>query len=230
MKTILSVLALSCCMVVSAKAQGYQPQYPYDPYNPAPQQQQSYQTYSSTGSSYGSSNSLLGYQSLEVRYVYNDFKGDDRLEGDSGFGVDLKLELMKPLYLRFGLDRITSKTPEAEDLDLTTFSVAGGAFIPIGNRFHIFGEVGARYDYVSEELENISTDDFYLYVRPGVRFAVTDKLELALSLLFTNTDNLNERVIELNAYYAMLSWLDVSAGIDFGDEVNSFHLGGRWRW
>lgn len=167
MKTILSVLALSCCMVVSAKAQGYQPQYPYDPYNPSPQQHQSYQTYSSTGSSYGSSNSLLGYQSLEARYVYNDFKGDDRLEGDSGFGVDLKLELMKPLYLRFGLDRITSETPEAEELNLTTFSVAGGAFIPIGNRFHIFGEVGARYDYVSEELENISTDDFYLYIRLG---------------------------------------------------------------
>lgn len=230
MKSLFPVIALSCCMLASAAAQGYQPQYPYDPYNPTPQPRQNYNTYSTSGNSYGSSNQLLGYQSLEVNYIYNDFKDDDQLEGDSGFGVDLKLELMKPLYLRFGLERITSSTPEAEDIDLTTFSAAGGAFIPLGNRFHIFGELGARYDYVSDELETITTDDFYVYIRPGIRFAATDKLELAVSVLFTNTENFDERVIEVNAYYAMLSWLDISAGIDFGDDINSYHLGGRWRW
>lgn len=231
MKTLLSITALASCMVATGMAQSYQPQYPYDPYNPTPQPQQSYNTYSSSGSSYNnSSTNMLGYQSLSVNYVYNDFKGDDRLKGDSGFNADLKLELMKPLYLHFGLNRITSKVANAEDLDITGFSAAGGIFLPLGNRFHIFGELGAKYDYVSGGDNNLGSDDFSVFIRPGVHFAATDKLELSVSVLFSNTDNLNENVIELNAYYAMLSWLDVGGGIDFGDDINSYHIGGRWRW
>ena len=44
---------------------------------------------------------------------------------------------------------------------------------------------------------------------PVVRFALTDRWELAASVLFNNTDNLNDRVVEVSAYYALLSWLDM---------------------
>jgi hypothetical protein len=235
MKTLFSVITLSVAFTAAVMAQSYQPQYPYDPYNPSPQPQPQTNygaTYGGAAPTYGSPayGSMLGYQSLDVNYVYNDFKDDNKLEGASGFSAALKLELMKPLYLNLGLERITSSTPKAEDIDITKFSAAGGVFLPLGNRFHIFGELGAQYDYVSGDENPITSSDFSVFIRPGIRFAATDKLELSASLLFTNTDNLDERVLELNAYYAMLSWLDVGVGVDFGDDINSYHLGGRWRW
>ncbi len=248
MKLMLHVIAGLCAITTVASAQNYQTQYPYDPYSgsPQPQVQQppssGYQPYTSSSSggydkgSYGGGSGggyysrLLTWGQLEAHYAYNDFRGDDRLEGDSGFGVNLRVKLMKPLYLHFGLDRITSSDPQSRSIDITTFNVGAGVYAPIGQRFQIYGEVGLRYDYTSGDLEYINPDDLSLYVRPGVRFAVTDKFELTASVLFFNTDNLNDRIVEVSAYYSLLSWLDLGAGVDFGSDINSYHVGGRWRW
>jgi hypothetical protein len=252
---LLPVAALACSIASSA-AQNYQTQYPYDPYNtaPTPQQYQEYQSsptqpnYSYGGGggggdytkqSYGSgavtsSNpryaELLSWGHLEGHYAYNDFRGDDELDGDSGFGVDLRVQLMKIGFLHFGLDRILAEGPNAQDLEVTSASVGGGAFIPIGERFHIYGEVGFRYDWTGGDLEYIYGDDISLYVRPGVRFAVTENFELSASVLFSDTDNLNEYVVEVSGYYALLDWLDVGGGVDIGDDYNTYRMGGRWRW
>jgi hypothetical protein len=213
-------------------AQNYE--YPSDPYNPSPQPSRQYAGYEQPASGNYTSNSeydqLLTYGSLEGHYAYNDFRGDDELEGEGGFGADLKLQLMKPLFLHFGLDRLTSEDASARKLEITSFSAGGGAYIPIGSRFHLFGEIGFSYDYTGGDLETINTDEFAVYVRPGIRIAATDSLELSLSVLFNSTDNLNNRVIEAAAYYAIFDWLDIMVGLDFAEEVNSYHLGGRWRW
>lgn len=252
MKRFLLPLAALACGAVSAVAQNYQAQYPYDPYNtaPAPQQYQEYQappsqpSYSGGGDytkqSYGSgamssgSNSrfaeLLSWGHLEGHYAYNDFRGDDELDGDSGFGVNLRVQLMKPIFLHFGLDRILASGPSAQDLEVTSASVGGGAYIPLGDRVHLYGEVGFRYDWTGGDLEYIYGDDLSIYVRPGIRVAVTENLELTASILFSDTDNLNEYVVEVSGYYALLDWLDVGAGVDFGDDYNTYRLGGRWRW
>ena len=252
MKLFLHVAAGICSLSCVAYAQNYQTQYPYDPYSGSPQpqvqqpQSSGYQTYSSSSEDYskgsygyGSSGSggavsnysrLLTWGQLEAHYAYNDFKGDNRLEGDSGFGVDLRVKLMKPIYLHFGLDRITSSDASARTIEITTFTAGAGVYVPIGQRFQIYGEVGFRYDYTSGDLEFLNPDDLSLYVRPGVRFAVTDKLELTASVMFNNTDNLNDRVLEVSGYYSLLSWLDVGAGVDFGSDINTYRIGGRWRW
>ena len=248
MKSLLTVLAFSFCALSSGSAQDYEAQYPYDPYSAEPQAQTSPQYYQGDKSSSqvnqgydnrgyetqshgsGDYSSLLNYNSLEAFYAYNDFKGDDRLKGDSGFGIDLKVQLMTPLFLHLGLERIYSETPQAEKLEVTTLTAAAGVYLPITSRFHIFGELGVRYDYTGGDLEEIVTDEFGVFVRAGLRFAVTEKLEVAASVLFNTTDNLNDNVIELNAYYALLSWLDIGVGVDFGSDINSYHAGGRWRW
>jgi hypothetical protein len=184
------------------------------------------------GGSYSSGDysRLLTWGQLEGYYGYNDFRGDDDLEGEGGFGVDLRVKLMKPVYLHFGLDRITSSSPQGRSLEMTSFTAGAGLYLPLGNRFQIYGEAGFRYDYTSGDLDYINPDELSLYVRPGIRFAATDKLELAASLLFNNTDNLNDRVVEVSGYYSLLSWLDVGAGIDFGSDINTYRIGGRWRW
>jgi len=250
MKPLVLVVAGLCCLSCAVYAQNYQAQYPYDPYSGAPQPQvqqpqstgyqgysaPSYSGYDKGGYEYDSGGGgnyagLLTWGQLEAHYAYNDFKGDDELEGDSGFGVNLRVKLMKPLYLHFGLDRITSSTPQARSIEITSFTVGAGVYVPIGQRFQLYGEAGFRYDYNSgdDDYSDLE-DDLSLYVRPGIRFAVTDKLELTASILFNNTDNFNERVFEVSGYYALLSWLDVGAGVDFGSDINTYRIGGRWRW
>jgi hypothetical protein len=244
----------------SVAAQNYQSQYPYDPYSgtPQPQAQQQqpggYEGYSAPsygsgsttsydnkgGSSYGSgggsssfdsvTGSMLTWGHLSAHYAYNDFRGDDDLDGDSGFGADLHVGLMKIGFLHFGLDRITSSSPSPRDIEITTLTAGGGLFIPLGKRFQIFGEVGLRYDNTSGDFESINEDELMVYVRPGIRLALTDRWELSASVLFNNTDNLNDRVLEVSTYYALLDWLDVGGGVDFGSDINTFRIGGRWRW
>lgn len=238
MKHFITILALTVFPLISARAQGYESQYPYDPYSstPQPHQSQSYQTQNGSGdgsfdSGYsGDYAKLLTYGYLDGHVAYNDFKGDSKLDGDAGFGVNLHVELMKPLFLHFGLDRITSEDVRGRDIDLTSFTAGGGFYIPFGSRFHLFGEIGFRYDDTSGDLSYLNPDDFALYARPGIRIAATDKLELSASVYFGNTDNFNNFVVEVAAYYALLSWLDIGGGVNFGDDVNSYQFGGRWRW
>jgi hypothetical protein len=252
MKLYFHVAAGLCSLSCAAFAQNYQTQYPYDPYSGSPQpqvqqpQSSGYQTYNSSSNDYGKGSygygsessggtisdysRLLTWGQLEAHYAYNDFRGDDRLEGDSGFGANLRVKLMKPIYLHLGLDRITSSDPHAHSLEITSFCAGAGVYLPIGQRFQIYGEVGLRYDYTSGDLEYLNPDDLSVYVRPGVRFAATDKLELTASVLFNDTDNLNDFVIEVSGYYSLLSWLDVGAGVDFGSDINTYRIGGRWRW
>jgi len=218
---------------------GYEAQYPYDPYNPAPQPAQNYagyQQHSKGGGGGGYSNGgdpyskLLSYGSLEGHYSYNDFSGDEELKGEGGFGANLKVQLMKPLFLHFSLDRLTSQDAQARSIEITTGRVGGGLYLPVASRFHIFGEIGFAYDYTTGDLKEINTDEFAVYLRPGVRLAATDSLELSLSVLFNSTDNLNNRVIEGAAYYAIFDWFDIGLGVDVSEDTNSYHIGGRVRW
>lgn len=246
MKLLLHASAVLLSTATAVLAQNYQPQYAYsDPYSgsPQPQVQQpatgGYEAYNapaydkggySSGSSSSSYSNLLTWGQLEAHYAFNTFKDDTDLESSSGVGANLRVKLMQPLYLHFGLDRITSSDPQGRTLEITSFIAGGGVYVPLGSRFQLYGEVGIRYDFTSGDLENINTDDVGIYFRPGLRFAVTDKLELTGSVLFNNTENLNDRVIELSAYYALISWLDVGGGVDFGSDVNTYRIGGRWRW
>ena len=186
--------------------------------------------YGSTGGVSGRYGNILSWDNLEVYYAYNDFRGDNKIDGDSGFGADLRVKLMNPIFLHFGLDRITGSAPNAKDISITSFTAGAGVFVPIGSRFQLFGEVGLRYDYTSGALKYINTDDVSLYVRPGLRFALTERIELAASVVFNDTENLNDRAVEITGYYALTNWLDFLAGVDFGSDINTYRLGGRWRW
>ena len=250
---LLAMLATSARL---ATAQNYQSQYPYDPYSGSPQPAPAsnggyataggggyatgsgYESYSAPAGGYSSSSyssgsvghgGILSWGHLEGHYAYNDFQDSD-LEGSSGFGLNLRVKLMNPLYLHFGLDRLTSSDARARDLEITSFNAAVGVFVPIGSRFQLYAQGGIRYDYVTGELDYINPDDASLYIRPGFRWAITDKFELTGSFILSETENYNASVFEVSAYYNLVSWLDIGGGVDFGDEVNTYRIGGRWRW
>ncbi|MFZ4596832.1 MAG: outer membrane protein [Verrucomicrobiaceae bacterium] len=245
MKSLLHILTFFVFTLLVARGdQNYQSQLPYpsDPYSgraqgsgnlggyegyKAPDANYS-DPYSGTGRDSGGGRSgLLSWGSFQTSYNYNSFS--EALDGGSGFGLDLNVRMMQIMFMHFGLDRLTSKDPSARSLEINTYTAGVGAYFPIGDRFQMFGEAGVRLDYASGNIAQFSSDDFGIYIRSGVRYAITDKVELAASVLFNNTDNLNNRVIELASYYSVLSWLDLGLGMDFGSDVNTFHLNGRWR-
>ncbi len=227
MKTILTFTS-SLLLAAATFGQNYQYQYPTDPYSATPQ---AYSGASQGVSSVASSSSnMLTYGSLEATYRYNDFKEDTRLKNSSGLGVALNAPLFKPLYLHFGLDWLDGTDAKDKNFSLTGLTAGGGVFLPLGSRFHLFGEAGLRYDITSGAAHDFHPDEFAVYLRPGVRVAATDRLELDASMYFSSTKNLNDRVFQLNGYFALLSVLDLGLGMDFASDVNTFHGGLRLRW
>ena len=228
MKSILS-LFFSLLIAEAVFAQNYQYQYPTDPYSAAPQPYSG----ASQGMSSGSGSSfdkLLSYGSLEVDYRYNHFKNGSGLDNSSGLGAALNVQLFKPLYLHFGVDWLDGTDKKHKDFSMTGLSAAGGVYLPVVSRFHVFGELGVHYDITSGSFHNFHPDEFSVYVRPGVRFAATEKVEIDASMLFATTNNFNDRIFQLNSYYALLSVLDLGFGVDFASDANTYHGGLRLRW
>ncbi len=238
MKKLLFILGFVGALVGHSNAQGYQPQYPYDPYNAAPQpspqayrQQPQSQPQQSGYSSVGNGTNLLSYGYLSGRYTFNDFKTAAKFSTGSGFGADLGVTLLKPLFLHFGVNWLNAKeSGSSSSFNMTSLSVGGGAYVPLADRFHVFAEVGGRYDVVTGAPVLLSKDAISIYVRPGVRWAVSDKLELEAELMFNSTNNLNDRVFGLNAFYSLFSIVDLGLGADFSSDLNTYHTGVRVRW
>src|SRR3954471_17415367 len=104
-----------------AAQQNYQYQYPYDPYNssPSPQPNSSAPVSSAPAGGGYAYDKLLTYGSLEARYAFNDFKGDNHLSGASGIDVGLNVQLFKPVYLHFGVDWLSGSDDHTGDYSLT---------------------------------------------------------------------------------------------------------------
>lgn len=227
MKTLSWLFAI-LALAAPLSADDYQYQYPTDPYNTTPQPQSTYRASGSGGGSHYYE-SLLSYGSIEARYNYNDFKHSN-IDNSSGFGAMLRAPLFRPLFLNFGVNWLHGNSDHDGSFDLTTLTAGAGLYLPIIPRLHIFGELGVRYDIAGGSIDTINTDDFSIYGRPGVRFAATEKLELAASMLFSDTENFDKHIFELNGYFALLSVLDIGVGADFASDVNTYHAGLRLRW
>jgi hypothetical protein len=227
-----SVLATFSLLLISASpliAQNYQPQYPYDPYSsaPHPQPKAAATTTPVTNSDYAQ---LLSYGSLQVNYSFLDFKSSSIFKGSNGLSADLRLPLFRPLFLDFGADWHSGTDANSHSFSFTGLNAAAGVYIPVASRFHLFAELGVKYDSTDGSLNSIHPDVFAVFARPGMRIALSDSFELAASVYFANTKNFDDHVIEINGYYALLSILDLGAGIDFNSDANAYHVGLRLRW
>ena len=240
MKSSSIALLMLLASTITGFAQGYQAQYPYDPYGGAPQPtppprqvpppQYGPQGYSQQPGA-ADYKSLLTYGSLEAHYGYTSFSNGLSLKNSSAFGANLNMALLKPLFVHVGVNWLRGGTDGGSDkgLKMTSVSLGGGAYIPFTDRFHIFGEVGFRYDVVNGAT-SISKDDLAVYVRPGIRYAVTDKFELAADVTLNSTKNLNDRVYGISGFYNLFDILDLGLGVDISPDVNTYRGGVRLHW
>ena len=248
-----SLLPIGLALLTLSKAfsAGYQAQYPYDPYNSSQQQPSSgyseYQAPSGGGGgtggkaytqvdSYNPDTSILGYAYVGLSYSFTSFSDVTGLDGGSGIKAELSVPLFKPLYLHFAVDWM-SGTPSDSDasdrFNLTSVSGGVGVYFPLANRLHFFGEVGAQYDAISGNQGssfNLGSNNFAIYVRPGLRLAITDRWEVQAAINFNTTNNFNDRVYELSTYFGLVGGLDLGLGVDFASDVTTYHGGIRFRW
>jgi hypothetical protein len=174
---------------------------------------------------------LLSYGFLEGFYQYTDFDNSN-LDPAHGLGISLGAQLFGPLFLRGGFNWASSKGGPAiaDGFDFSAVSLGIGGHIPITQRFHVLCEVGGSYTKLDAKRSSLSFSDGALYVRPGLRFAATQKLELQGTLLFTSADDYDQMAFGVGAFWNMFSMLDLKVGADFGDESTAYKAGLRVRW
>lgn len=177
------------------------------------------------------SRDLLSYGYFESFYQYTDFD-ESRLDPAHGFGLALSAELFKPLFVKGAFNWASSEggALEKDGFDFSSVSLAGGAYIPVTQRFHFLCEIGMAYSKLDAKRSSLSFSDGSVYARPGVRFAATHNLELHGGVLLSSADDFDSVVIGVGAYWNMFSMLDLKLGADFGDESTAWKAGLRVRW
>ncbi len=181
-------------------------------------------SYSSPGSN------MLSYGFLEGGYQYRN-PDNDALDGSHGLAVTLSVQLFKPLFLKaeFGWSKGGSGST-AKEYDFTYASLGAGLYLPIISRLHIVAEAGGLYGKMDATKDSISFTEGAFYVRPALRFAPIDILELQTGVTLTSSDDFGSTIIDVSAYLRLIKQLDVGLGVDFGDEYTGFTGGLRFRW
>jgi hypothetical protein len=114
---------------------------------------------------------LLKYSYLDAAYQFNDYKN---IGGDGGHGARAVLSISPVDHLFFvGRANVSSLDGEfdSESVDFFRLRVGGGGYLPLGDPFHLTGEVGVTYTDYNTEIDELELSQAGFYARPGVRVA-----------------------------------------------------------
>ena len=174
---------------------------------------------------------MLNYGQLEIDYLRTTHDNKN-LKASDGVGISLMTELFHPFYLHFGVDFSsgTDATFSAKNYDFSTITLGGGGYFAITDRFHLTGEIGFLYADLSASRSSLSFQNGAIYMKPGVRFAATDSLELDGHLTATSADKYDSFVFDVGGYYKIFAQMDLGLNIGFGDQTTAYRAGVRFRW
>ena len=175
--------------------------------------------------------SMLGYGQLDIDYLRTTY-ADKNLKASDGLGISLKTPVFNFLYLHFGVDFSsgTDSTFSAKNYDFSTITLGGGGHFAITDRFHLTGEIGFLYANLSATRSNLSFSNGAVYIKPGVRFAATDDIELDGNITATSADKYDSFVFDLGGYYKIFAQMDLGLNVGFGDQSTTYRAGVRFRW
>lgn len=174
---------------------------------------------------------MLTYGQLEVDYLRTTHDNKS-LGASDGVGISLMTQLFHPFFLHFGVDFSSGndKTFSAKNYDFSTITLGGGGYFAITPRFHLVGEIGFLYANLDASKNSLSFSDGAVYIKPSLRFAATDSLELDGGLTATSADKYDSFVFDLGGYYKIFSQMDLGLNVGFGDQTTSYRAGVRFRW
>jgi hypothetical protein len=183
----------------------------------------------SSGGSFLSSTDLLNYDLLTFEYVHSRPK-EDALTSSNGLQLGLMVQIFKPLFIHGQFGWAAGSESGTREYDFTTTALGVGTYLPIASWFHIMGEAGVRYGKRDSKIERFDVAETSFYLRPALRLAPLPFLELQAGYTFSSTDEYDTALLDLTTYFRVFSHLDLSLGVDLGDEANHFTGGLRFRW
>lgn len=189
--------------------------------------------YSSYGGSTGPGIINFNYMELTYRYIQPKQKG---LDGANTIGGTLSVALFEPLFLKFGAFWGSGKGAGAagatnSDYDFAAIQAAVGFHTQlIDKRLQFTGEAGVQYANLKATNSTTSFSDGGIYVRPALRFAPTDAIEVQAGVTVSSTDKYDSKVMDLSGYFRVMPKFDIGIGADFGDVTRGFRGNVRFRW
>jgi hypothetical protein len=174
---------------------------------------------------------IINYGFLEGGYQYQNPK-DSSLEGSHGLALSLSAQLFKPLFIKadFGWSMSSGGGSKSREYDFTSAGLGAGLYLPIIDKLHFVAEAGGMYGKLDAERDSLSFTEGAIYARPALRFAPVEFLEFQAGVTVTSADSFDTIVVDLAAYFRVLSQLDLGLNVDLGDEFTGFTGGIRFRW
>ncbi|MES2885598.1 MAG: outer membrane beta-barrel protein [Pseudomonadota bacterium] len=164
----------------------------------------------------------LSYRYLEASYGTVDFDGG----GDAdGFAIGGSFLLAPQVYVTAGYGNVETDT--SPKIEASTFSAALGFRQPLTSSVDANFEVG----FLSAEVDagSFGSDDDTGYsLAAGLRAMVAKQLELNGGVSYAKVFDEGETSFGLGAVFSFTPQVAVLAGADFGDDSNSFSVGGRF--
>lgn len=163
----------------------------------------------------------LGYQMGEVDAAPADIE-------TSGMTLDGSMEVANHGHL-FG-DFGRWERDDAEDVDTDVRTLGGGVhFHPFG-RFSVYSRFGFAEVNADANLglADAGGSDDGLYLSGGVRFMLTDRLELRGSMEYLDLDTLGEQEsVSLGGDFYLTDVVTLTFGADVYDDASVFRVGAR---
>jgi hypothetical protein len=187
-------------------------------------------TYGEGDFSFDGSPGILNYNNISLGYRYMSLD-EDALPGANGLTVDLMVEVTRHLFLRPRFTWVASNSKGNDrDYDFTQVSLGAGGYFPITSWLHLMGEGGFVYGKRDGRRARFDFDETALFVRPAVRVRPLPFLELQSGFTFTSADEFDSSIWDVQAFFRLLSQLDLGVAMDFGDMATGFTGGLRFRW
>ncbi len=163
----------------------------------------------------------LNYNYIEAAYL--DTEIDDGLDVD-GDGPALRgsFALNETFFVEAGY-----ATQDFDfGIDLDRWTVGLGAHTPLTEQVDLIG----RVSYVDAEIDTNfgSADDDGFGLGVGLRGRVAEQFELEGGINYVDLDDAGDDTsLALGGRYYLTEQFAVGAGVEFGDDVTSWHLGAR---
>lgn len=183
----------------------------------------------------GATGSIINYNYLEFNYRFVQPKNKG-LDGANTIGATLSVALFDPLYLKFGAAWGSGQGggnggATNDNYDFATVQAGIGFHTQLVDpRLQFVGEAGLVYASIKATNSAVSFDEGAVYVRPGLRFALTDAVEILAGVTVSSASKYDSKVFDLGGYFRVMPRFDVGVGADFGDTTRGFRGNLRLRW
>ncbi|MBK8090888.1 MAG: hypothetical protein IPK32_02515 [Verrucomicrobiaceae bacterium] len=175
---------------------------------------------------------IINYDYAELTYRFIDPKAPG-LKGASTIGATLSVALFEPLYIKIGANwgSGADSGPGGSNYDFASIQAGVGFHTQlVSPKLQFVGEAGVSYASLKASNSNASFSDGAIYARPGLRYALTDAIELNAGVMVSSADKYDSKLIDFGGYFRVMQRFDVGLGVDLGDATRGFRGSLRMRW